>query len=203
MVYRSSAVTPEVVAIEHITTTDSPVVAAQHADMLLARYGMTPKQAQIESRYLDFRPGTSTTVDLPAWGFSSVSCLIHNVELRHVLQTRVPEEHAWISRLSVIEGDRDTGIVARFLGRSGGRRLGVCHCQQHVHHGAGRDRQRGGGKTIVPLGGSRTVSQMTEGEWLPIVDFIDVLLNAADGATRMVRGHSWVLDDGDGRSTSG
>jgi hypothetical protein len=189
-VFRSSGETPVVYGpLETITTTDDPAAAAAYADALLQQYGELVRVITLETRFLDFRPGQELSVVLVPWGLVVVSCLIDTVQIRHVLHQQSGEHH-WVSRLTLIEGDTSKGSWLDFWRRGvagGGGSISVA--------GGGTG---GGGPTlirppIVELGGSRTTT-LQSAEWWPIVDFYDALVDPADGVTRIVRCHSWVLD---------
>jgi uncharacterized membrane protein YgcG len=186
---------PIVASVDTITSTDDPAAAAEFGDALLRQYGITPRVATIETRYLDFRPGQAVTVNLPAWGFSGVSCLIDTVQIRHVLQQQ-NGNHAWISRLTVVEGDEGRGSWLDFWRRTleTGGGSGSSFTSGGGTGGGGTG--GGGGGLAEPpvfdLGGSREIANLGD-TWTPIVDFNDVLLDPADGLTRIVRCHSWVL----------
>jgi hypothetical protein len=106
-----------------------------------------------------------------------------------------PAQHQWIARLTLVEGDETRGSWLDFWRQamSGGAGGGATSVASLPPGTGGGTTTTILGQTIVYLGGCRTTSQMTAGAWVPIVDFVDVLLNAADGAGRTVRCHSWVL----------
>ena len=104
---------PFVARIATLTTSDDPATAVAYGDALLRQYGVMPRTATLETRWLDFLPGQTVDVDFPAVGSGGI--LADRYRADPARPATMPAEypgtaqHQWIARLTLVEGDETRG----------------------------------------------------------------------------------------------